>query len=171
MIPTRFLVKFILNQKDDKMILFPIKLFYKTYWYEVSMNLTYWGILKKYGIFQSEELKSIKTEYEFLKKQNRNFIKDIQSEYHLAWCCLIHSVYLGCKRKNMALTDSIMLIEKSLFESMNAESISNYITRSLDKAKDPFEFMVKTAKIKRKNFLHLHSVSQQAKTMKIPTIP
>ncbi len=123
-----------------------------TFWYEFHLNFTYWNTLKKYDVFNSEELRSIKSEYKKLKEKNVEFVKDIQSEYHLSWCCLIHSVYVACMNKGFGMDRSIEITETSLFENMNVDKIANYISKALGKSRNPFEYMVKVSKNQERNF-------------------
>jgi hypothetical protein len=128
------------------------RLFYTNFWYELSLNLTIWGTLKKTSGFNPEEIKKTKKRYKQLKIINRNFIKDIQSEYHVSWCSIILAVYETCKSKQMSQEESIAVTEKAIFTNMRPDAIAHYIKISLDKAKDAFAAIVKSSKNQETKF-------------------
>ncbi|RHX88713.1 L-2-amino-thiazoline-4-carboxylic acid hydrolase [Leptospira stimsonii] len=124
----------------------------KNFWYELLQNITIWKTIKKTSKFSSFEIKKIREEYNRLKKTNRIFIRDIQSEYHVSWCSIILSIYKACLGKGMKNADAIRLTEEIIFSNMNAEGISKFIETALDKSKDPFNFIVTASKQQETNF-------------------
>ncbi|EQA36563.1 L-2-amino-thiazoline-4-carboxylic acid hydrolase domain protein [Leptospira inadai serovar Lyme str. 10] len=122
------------------------------FWYELSMNLTYWNTLKNSSIFNREDIRKIKANYQALKRQNKERIVDIQSEYHLSWSSLIHATYNGCIEKGFSAERSIEITEDSLFKNMKPDNIAKYIVNALNKATDPFGYLVRVSKKQESNF-------------------
>ncbi|EQA47029.1 L-2-amino-thiazoline-4-carboxylic acid hydrolase domain protein [Leptospira broomii serovar Hurstbridge str. 5399] len=116
------------------------------------MNLTYWNTLKRSTIFNQDDIKKIKANYRSLKLQNKGRLVDIQSEYHLSWCCLIHATYNRCIEKGFSVERSLEITENSLFENMKPDNIGKYILNALNKSTDPFGYLVGTSKRQETNF-------------------
>jgi hypothetical protein len=128
------------------------RLFTLSFWYEVSLNVTIWGTLRKTGKFDRADIKSIEEKYRQLKKKNRYLIKDIPSEYHLAWSSIMLAIYDVCMEKGNGQEQSISITENVVFSNMKSDTVAGYVKKALDKAKDPFKEMVKTSKKQEKDF-------------------
>ncbi|EPG74979.1 L-2-amino-thiazoline-4-carboxylic acid hydrolase [Leptospira fainei serovar Hurstbridge str. BUT 6] len=128
------------------------RLFITNFWYELSMNLTYWKTLKNSPIFNPEDIKRIKANYRNFKKQDKSYLVDIQSEYHLSWSCLIRATYDRCIENGFSIDRSIEITENLLFENMKPDKIAKYILKALNKSKDPFQYMVNVSKRQESNF-------------------
>jgi hypothetical protein len=124
----------------------------KTFWYDVSLRTTIWKTIKKTKYFDKTDIYLIKASYVNLKKLNAYLIDDVQSEYHLSWCCIILSIYNMCLSKGITQSESIDITEKIIFTNMKTQSISKFIESSLDKSKDPFSFMILSSKNQESNF-------------------
>jgi hypothetical protein len=128
------------------------RLFTLSFWYEVSLNITIWGTIRKTSEFSQTDIESVKEKVRQLKKKNRYLSKDIQSEYHLAWSSIILAIYEVCREKGYGQDQSIDFTENVIFTNMKADKIAAYIRKSLDKAADPFRMMVGNSKNQEKNF-------------------
>jgi hypothetical protein len=122
------------------------------FWYELSQNLTIWGTLRKIPDLNSIDIKKIKQEYKFLRKDNQIFIDDIQSEYHVSWCSIILAIYRVCTEKGIDKKRSMEITEMAVFSIMKADSISKYIENTRDKSNDTFKYMVNASKNQEKFF-------------------
>jgi hypothetical protein len=128
------------------------RLFLKNFWYELNLNLTIWNTIKKTGKFTEQDILRIKERYNVLKVMNKNMILDIQSEFHLAWVAIMQAFYECFLNKGYSIENSLTLTAEIIFSNLKADSLSEYVKRSLNKSKDPFGYMVNSSKKQEKDF-------------------
>jgi hypothetical protein len=128
------------------------RLLIKTFWYDIALNFTIWKTLNNSKEFNREKIKFIRKRYYDLKRINKSFIIDIQSEYHISWCSIILAIYEMCIKSGFSQEQALDITENMVFTNMNPESVANHINKALDKTNDPFFFMVKSSKNQEKYF-------------------
>ena len=128
-----------------------LKIFTNNFWYDLMLRLTYFQTLSK-GLFNKDEIRNIKIEFENLISKNKFLLGDVYSEFHLSWCSAILATYHACLNKGIEKKEAVEFCEQAIFENMQAGAISRRIEIMLDKSKDPFRAIVNSSKYQEEKF-------------------
>lgn len=122
------------------------------FWYDVALKTTIWKTLKETTGFDSGSIRVVKKRYARLCAENRRFIDDIASEYHLSWSAAILAIYEACLAAGFDRPRAIAATRDTVFRNMRSDSVAAAVGRSLDRAGDPFRFMVDASKSQERRF-------------------